>query len=241
MKRERFNAFRTSMGGYKKSDVFDYIKALNDDFSAKSDELLSRAEAAEDECERLSPFEAKANEYETLCASLAAEQEELKNKYKELEDKYNRLLEYTSDYEFLRQKALQYDIICDKLNECTENARNTSKEILSSARNAADKILADTENETGRILRETGDAAYSSVNNIAQTVNVMVDSTVNEILSYMKEAQRYVDTMISSMESRTSLLSKKVSEYALKSGKTVNEELDKLKNGPLLNLNDKNG
>ncbi len=173
--------FRTSMRGYNKSDVNNYLVKFNSDAAEREENAKAEAKAATSRAEK---SERALKELEDRIAALEAERDDLAAKLQREQDEVVRLqdemqaildsaentpaepAETDTELEELRQKAQLYDENSSNIGETLISAKKMAQEIIDSANEEArvrdERSRAETEARK-RSLEESARAASDSV------------------------------------------------------------------------------
>ncbi len=148
--------FRTSMGGFNKKDVNEYIARLCQDYDARVLELedqLADAKAKLDEVTENNAKEAEKQASEELQRAnnlIVAQNEQidtLKGEKESLQGELDSLKARLGDFEALENKLLQYESMTNRMGEIFMEATADAERIKNEAKFQSDAMLAKTEME----------------------------------------------------------------------------------------------
>jgi len=146
--------FRSSMGGFNKKDVTDYIAKLNLEFSETLEEKdesikklkkeLAEAHSAVDEQNELSNEQAN-EELDKANSLISAQNEQIEVLNEKITTLEAELAKAVSRLESESAKAAQYDSVTCRMGEIFVEASNDADRIRSQAKKTADELIAVTE------------------------------------------------------------------------------------------------
>ena len=194
--RQNKKLFSGAIGGFKKSQVVEYIEELNR--KAKISEEQSEFQIARLE-EQLSEIETKTSDYDEIKESLTALENEKNmllddvNNQKEIisalqterDELSKRVAELERDYDTYKAKAEKYDN--DVLN---------SGGILERAKAEAAKTISATKAEASEIIREATEKAKKTAQNILSDSEKQVAENIRKV----KYLYRRRDELLSAFE-----------------------------------------
>lgn len=194
--RQNKKLFSGAIGGFKKSQVVEYIEELNR--KAKISEEQSEFQIARLE-EQLSEIETKTSDYDEIKESLTALENEKNmllddvNNQKEIisalqterDELAKRVAELERDYDTYKAKAEKYDN--DVLN---------SGGILERAKAEAAKTISATKAEASEIIREATEKAKKTAQNILSDSEKQVAENIRKV----KYLYRRRDELLSAFE-----------------------------------------
>jgi len=197
---------KSIFGGFRRSDVLDYIEKLQNENVSLADELREKSaqyaelESANEQNSDVSDeLEALRNEMEELqktCDALRNENEELKKANSEITAKANKneasYEELGHEMQALNEKysALEEDygkLSNDKSNALIQDAMRYSDTLVSGARKTADKALNDAHSAIGTVTEDVFSAneqirtAQQMVEQAMSTVRTNVDNLVDTL------------------------------------------------------------
>ena len=239
-------AFRSSMSGYNRKDVNQYILTINREMEEK-DELLKNAHlemeenAKTFETERTS-LEASISflksEKEALESVLAATQESAGQLKEEIASLREKLLSAEMTADTLRTELLQrslpngtddklekYDRISAQIGDIMISANTSADAIVAAANEHATRIVSETEKEADYIRTRLSKAADEMLSQISSELHTSTDSCLCELMTALREMRDNTAAMINDFEKRSKELSVKVEYYQSTLSESVNETL----------------
>ncbi len=197
-------AFRSSMGGFNKKDVNDYIARLNREFceltAAKDEEIknlkksLADAKNAFDSAAETST-EAAAAELERANSLIGAQTEQLEAQSEKIAALEKELAEANQRLSLSSSKVAQYDSATSRMGEIFLEASNDAERIRAQAKVSADELIERTEADCKERLIKV--EAY--LTEISRTRS-------NEIAKLLVEVQADISNIMENFESKTKQL-----------------------------------
>ncbi len=245
--------FRTSMGGFNKADVTEYIDKQNAEFrkvtqslngllaekDAEIAALKERAEKAEAELSTLSEKEEKIKELEDKAAGLELRLSELGRENGELEAKINELeSKVSSETSENERKAGLYDDMSSQVGDILISANRSADGIIAEANAKAAKIneKAASDAEELRLaftakMAEISEKAKNGVKASAEEYRAKMRAELNQLRAALTDAVVSVDEKSTMLSGMADELEKKLNEQLDGAVAKMEKETDNLKTG----------
>ena len=245
--------FRTSMGGFNKADVTEYIDKQNAEFrkvtqslngllaekDAEIAALKERAEKAEAELSTLSEKEEKIKELEDKAAGLELRLSELGRENGELEAKINELeSKVSSETSENERKAGLYDDMSSQVGDILISANRSADGIIAEANAKAAKIneKAASDAEELRLaftakMAEISEKAKNGVKASAEEYRAKMRAELNQLRAALTDAVVSVDEKSTMLFGMADELEKKLNEQLDGAVAKMEKETDNLKTG----------
>lgn len=245
--------FRTSMGGFNKADVTEYIDKQNAEFrkvtqslngllaekDAEIAALKERAEKAEAELSSLSEKEEKIKELEDKAAGLELRLSELGRENGELEAKINELeSKVSSETSENERKAGLYDDMSSQVGDILISANRSADGIIAEANAKAAKIneKAASDAEELRLaftakMAEISEKAKNGVKASAEEYRAKMRAELNQLRAALTDAVVSVDEKSTMLSGMADELEKKLNEQLDGAVAKMEKETDNLKTG----------
>lgn len=239
MAKEKMVFFRTSLGGFNKEDVNNYIEKLNADIAdrermskkkldaaeSKYAEMEAKYKELEKKLERISELEAEADSREKLIGEYiekveaqAAEIENLRSSNESAESEKSELNAMLDSLSDAINKSEKYDDISSQIGEIILSARCAAEEIVNKANKEADSKRAQADAQM--------EGAAASFNARAATATYAIKSHIkklaNETYATLAEKTTQTSDMLLELITHISEVSKEL-EDKLANGKSVSE------------------
>ena len=245
--------FRTSMGGFNKADVTEYIDKQNAEFrkvtqslngllaekDAEIAALKERAEKAEAELSTLPEKEEKIKELEDKAAGLELRLSELGRENGELEAKINELeSKVSSETSENERKAGLYDDMSSQVGDILISANRSADGIIAEANAKAAKIneKAASDAEELRLaftakMAEISEKAKNGVKASAEEYRAKMRAELNQLRAALTDAVVSVDEKSTMLFGMADELEKKLNEQLDGAVAKMEKETDNLKTG----------
>lgn len=245
--------FRTSMGGFNKADVTEYIDKQNAEFrkvtqslngllaekDAEIAALKERAEKAEAELSSLPEKEEKIKELEDKAAGLELRLSELGRENGELEAKINELeSKVSSETSENERKAGLYDDMSSQVGDILISANRSADGIIAEANAKAAKIneKAASDAEELRLaftakMAEISEKAKNGVKASAEEYRAKMRAELNQLRAALTDAVVSVDEKSTMLSGMADELEKKLNEQLDGAVAKMEKETDNLKTG----------
>lgn len=223
--------FRSSLGGFNKQDVNNYISELSENFAAREKEHLDEIASLR---EKLSAAEEKNISAASLSAELdnakselskseaviAANREELEKKDNEisalgeaLNETKAKLISAEEKLEVLsssEEKLREYDRMSAKVGELMVNASASADRIKSEAQFSADETLRVAKEKEKQLIDEYN----KTLSDLNSKLKGLAEGGMNDIAESMRDAQRKIDSIMT--DQRIAVLSaiEKATDFA---------------------------
>ncbi len=238
-------AFRSSIGGYNREDVHQYILKADSAAAEREQSLREEAEtarrsadaaAAEAQSEREKAARLESDLVQ-LKERLAAVQGELDAARKELESAAERQKDDaariasleeqlqkrdTQSAEETEQKSKKYDRISAQIGDIMINANTTADSIIATATRRAANIVTETEEEAVAIRSHLSQTTDEALERLSTVLHASTDRCVGEMIGMLSQMREQADLLIGDFSSQTSTLESKIAEHQ----SAVTEALD---------------
>lgn len=187
MAKEKMVLFRTSLGGFNREDVNNYIEKLNNELAEREKLAKKKLEAAEAKCRELAD---RIAELEAATAKVAELESEAQAREKLIAEYIEKVEHQTAEIEALKASnnsaESEITMLTDEIASLSEAISKSEKyddissqigEIILSARSTADGILAKAEEEASKKLLN----ADALMQNAANEFNSRTDSATSNI------------------------------------------------------------
>ncbi len=210
-------AFRTSLSGFNKADVNDYIAKLSNEFDEKNTELEKEAERLKAELEKVNELLAAEKEKREASESklsgdsellkkledaeriIASQNEQLDNKNAEIE-RLNAAIAGTAEklahFSEIESKISEYEAMSARMGNIFMGATAEADKIKEKAKADADALIHETEERCDKHALEVEktllDYAISQRNVIDELFDTTHKSIANVLDVYEKKAQSMI-------------------------------------------------
>lgn len=214
--------FRTSMGGYNKQDVNEYIASLSESFEHQKTEYEKKiaqiSVISEELQEKVDSFtksdsgENTSNELYMANSLIAEQQQTLEKRLDELKEKDMKLAEYDEKIASLEaelekfkeseEKLSEYDRMSKKMGEILIKAASSAEQITAEAEKKAADILRSSEEKTRELssqakeMSENLDKRYA---NAVAAINKKLTELVNEGFDTLNNSMKSADEELAVM------------------------------------------
>lgn len=196
-------AFRTSVNGYNKTDVYNYLDSLNRDIIARDEAAKQKTTALESECnalkeeksavmaelevantqiealkDELAQKDALISELDSATVKISLELDALSEQYASLLSEYRNLAKSLDEIEELRKKAQAYDKISEKIR--------------------ARKGIVSTKTQT------------STASAVKADIDRMMSASAREMLDYIQSTQNRFNSAIENAQNETHALKARI-------------------------------
>ena len=187
--------FRTSLNGYKKEDVNDYIIAINNELTAVStlqnklsDELCSVQRKTADEIAHLNTLLKSAEQKLSELSSVQEENLQLKEQISllraEKEDAEKKLADGCESI-----YSSTYDNLCAKAGEVLVIASTTADSILKKANDEANRIISDASDKKDSMFKDISETASTAADGLSDYIKNAVDECIGKINSSIRRVE----------------------------------------------------
>ena len=207
-------AFRTSVNGYNKKDVYSYIEGLNKDITTRSEayekkikaleseknDLSSKLNVQKEENSRLKDWLAELehdvdekaaliDELDRAAVKISVELDALAAQYSDLAAKFERTYRSAENVNELEKKAQAYDRIVARAKEKKAEQKKATiaqPQIHKNDREDIDNILSGSAQEILEHIQEAQQRFSEAIEN-ARIESEMLRERVNEVMNSSKE------------------------------------------------------
>lgn len=215
--------FRSSMGGYNKQDVNDYIASLSESFAREKadyekkldditelvESLKSQNAAAETDTERVSEAE---KELERANALIAEQTQALDSKESELEALREKLVQcektnadlkaQLEKYADCEEKLKSYDLMSQKMGELMLKAASSAEQIRADAETEAEKTIRSSLERSKELQLREEEMARSlekRYSDAVAAINRKLSELISEGYASLGDSMKAADEEIASL------------------------------------------
>lgn len=219
MEKQKNIMFGTSLNGYKKQDVNQFIASMNANFSAAEENYRREITALKNELSSCKEAQANAAAKDTELEALRGEIADLRT---ELESRPSNMPEEDSEeIAELRKKAALYDKMSSQLGDMMILANHNADVLLSEARTEAEQALASakaTIAQSAALLSGQLETLYRSANTRA----------IGEIGTAMQQTQRQMNKFLEDLAARRTKLEEMLKQNDADTRRAADEQIAKM-------------
>ncbi len=217
-------AFRTSLSGFNKADVNEYIAKLSNEFDEKNTELEKEIESLKAELEKVNELLAaekeKREESESKLSGdsellkklvaaesiIASQNEQLDSKNAEIEHLNAEIAgtaEKLAHFSEIESKISEYEAMSARMGNIFMGATAEADKIKETARADADALIRETEERCGKHALEVEKTLIDYVISQRNVIDELFDTTHKSIANVLDVYEKKAERMIK--ETRASL------------------------------------
>lgn len=212
--------FRSSMGGYNKSDVNEYIIKMNREFRESEDESARKIAEAE---EKAKAAESALDEARLACdariAELDSEIAELKTKAAELEAALEKAKAEPRD---------DPKTVSEHIGSLMITANTAAESIKENAKSEAGRIIDEAKNEADEIKRRMNEKAEAALASLAYEIRGALDGSVSETLASISEIRSEANDLAMRVNTKKSEINDKLDYFARETAEEIKKKISSL-------------
>lgn len=226
--------FRSSVGGYNKSDVNAYIVSMSKSFDEKEAELSrSLGEANAENGKLRAELDSLTEKAEKDAADTAEKLSACENEKKELEAKIAEL-EAALD-EAKSSPADNPTTVSSQIGSLMITANTAAESIKINARSEAEKIIDSAKNEAGEIKRRMNLRAENALASLTDEIRQALEDSVSETLASIGEIRSDTDELVARVNSKKREINDKIDFFTATSAEEIKKKISSLSLGDIIN------
>ena len=236
--------FRSSVGGFNKQDVNEYILEINRRFNESREEYESQKVALKAKIGDLEAANSALNEeitaantaLQTAREDAASTDERLRAAEAEIEALRGQLEaipesafhEDPSDPDSESRKAELYDKISSQVGDIMINASRNAEEIIRRAEETAEKMISEGENKISASKEHMRDVMRTVISNLNGDMRTSTEACIREFRDYVEAITSSSKVLVADLEKKYSEMNQRIAYYQSTLEENVGEHIKRL-------------